>query len=616
MEVFEGLDKPVAIVSDGGDVLVANAMARRYLGVEPQDVSLVHLDLVARETLSSVRRGGEGGNPFEFFLADVPVRHASRESCALSVTPLESGHLRVSFIDGDPSRDETPSARVMRALGASVEHALLFDDVQELAALFGAALGDVFPDYPFVLEFICGSKEASFEFSATSRKKRRSKKEGGGEGWRQGSVTHTSYLMWTGSKAGEHRSFDAFGVHGFLHIETPRQRGFTPAEKEAFSLFAHIITHLVAQRAGARHVLDSEGMTLSPLLDHLHTAVALCDAKRMVRSCNETFARLVEVEREDLFGKEILSLFDPHDADAIRAASAAAMSGQAVEPVSARLGSAPTALSVRITPGMRGGERIQAQQRSFLLIVESDDAGVAELKGQFERANQLLQIGHLATGLAHELKTPLTSMLNYADYLLEKYRGQFFESRDSERLVAIIEGVERIDKFVRDLVLLARPDHEGASAEIIDVHRVVSRAVLLCDVSLQQHNATLAMDLGAARSDIVGHESQLVQVFVNLLSNAAAALPESGGHIEVYTRMEGDSLSCSVCDDGMGMDEETRRRIFEPFYTTHRTTGGTGLGLALVAAIVERHGGHVDVEATPKQGATFTLVFPLARAVE
>jgi signal transduction histidine kinase len=107
--------------------------------------------------------------------------------------------------------------------------------------------------------------------------------------------------------------------------------------------------------------------------------------------------------------------------------------------------------------------------------------------------------------------------------------------------------------------------------------------------------------------------SQLNQVFLNLLVNAAQAIPERGT-ITLRTTCEGDWVSVAVADTGGGMTPEVRARVFDPFFTTKPVGKGTGLGLSVTYGIIEKHGGHIDVDSEPGKGSTFTVRLPLTRA--
>jgi signal transduction histidine kinase len=108
--------------------------------------------------------------------------------------------------------------------------------------------------------------------------------------------------------------------------------------------------------------------------------------------------------------------------------------------------------------------------------------------------------------------------------------------------------------------------------------------------------------------------SQLNQVFLNLITNAAQAIAGAGhesGRIYLHTQAEGESIAIRILDTGAGMSEDVRARIFEPFFTTKPVGQGTGLGLSIVFRIIEDHGGRIEVRSTPGKGSAFTIRLPL-----
>jgi len=266
-------------------------------------------------------------------------------------------------------------------------------------------------------------------------------------------------------------------------------------------------------------------------------------------------------------------------------------------------------VQVRIRPISPGEGPQRRPMRGLVVVVQPSQSSIEELKRRFARAEELMSLGQLAAGVAHELKNPLTSILNYADYLLRKYRGQLFDPRDGERLQHIIEGVERIDRFVRDLLNLAGTD--GATLEEVELHRCIRSAVGLCEVPLETHQVEVRLELVDEGVAILGHVGGLQQIFVNLIANAARAMDAPGGIIVLRTRLEGHEAVVEVCDNACGMPPSVLERVFEPFYTTSTNGSGSGLGLSLVGRIVEQHGGTVSVQSEEGEGTTFTVRLPV-----
>lgn len=230
------------------------------------------------------------------------------------------------------------------------------------------------------------------------------------------------------------------------------------------------------------------------------------------------------------------------------------------------------------------------------------------------RAERLAAIGTLAAGVAHELNNPLTFVLSNIEFVADaarKLRGQAADAdrwdEASRALDDAAEGAERMRLIVRDLRAMARSDE--AVEQPVEVRRVVEYAVQLASSEVRRR-ARLTWDL-APVPPVLGNEARLGQVFLNLLVNAAHAIPEGSpdsNEVRVAARLapEGRVL-ITVSDTGAGIAPEIRTRIFDPFFTTKPVGQGTGLGLWVCHNIVAAHGGTIDVESAPGRGTTFRV---------
>lgn len=371
--------------------------------------------------------------------------------------------------------------------------------------------------------------------------------------------------------------------------------------------------------AGDRYrvVLESAPRAMvAPVLDELDALVAICDERRNIRLANAALSRLQGKLGEDGEDCDLLDIFDADDRAALRVAASEALAGSSPEQISAQILPQPGRegvgrLQVRIRPlnhSRKSGE--DQGTRGFLMVAEPGEATFSDLRKKFARAEELMSLGQLATGVAHELKNPLTSILNYADYLAKKYRGQFIEQSDGERLQRIIDGVERIDRFVRDLLNLA--DAERLELEATDLHATLRASVELTRRTLREFDTEIDWQLQDDDALILGHQGALKQVFSNLVLNAARAMAEEPGGemIAVRTLRRGEVWEIEVEDRGCGMSEETRRQIFEPFYSASINGNGAGLGLALVHRLIEEHDGQIEVESRLGEGTCFTVSLP------
>lgn len=246
-----------------------------------------------------------------------------------------------------------------------------------------------------------------------------------------------------------------------------------------------------------------------------------------------------------------------------------------------------------------------------------DERGAREAATeQLRHADRLTTVGKLASGLAHELGTPLNVVSGRAR-LIRDGEVDGSEAVNSARIVA--EQADRMTALIRQLLDFARP--RALEKAPVNLTRLASRVGELV--------ATLArkaqVEIGTPPHDdsirVEADEGQLHQVLTNLVVNAIQATPENGTvsiavraaivtppqYVELRTA---DWFVVEVTDSGIGMDEATRSRIFEPFFTTKPVGDGTGLGLSVTWGIVREHGGWIEVTSTPNQGSTFTVYLP------
>jgi two-component system, NtrC family, sensor kinase len=235
---------------------------------------------------------------------------------------------------------------------------------------------------------------------------------------------------------------------------------------------------------------------------------------------------------------------------------------------------------------------------------------------QLRHADRLTTVGKLASGLAHELGTPLNVVAGRARLIRDaEVEGQ--DAVESARIVG--EQADRMTALIRQLLDFARPRplHKAS----INVANMAARACELVATIAKKANVTLVPPAPDETLRVEADEGQLHQVLTNLVVNAIQASPD-GGSVEMVTRVVEQApppyvghqaprwLAIEVRDTGIGMDDETRARIFEPFFTTKQVGEGTGLGLSVTWGIVREHGGWIDVTSTPGTGSTFTVYLP------
>lgn len=232
--------------------------------------------------------------------------------------------------------------------------------------------------------------------------------------------------------------------------------------------------------------------------------------------------------------------------------------------------------------------------------------------------DRLASVGTLAAGVAHEINNPLTYVianLSFAVTLMEELKAvQKFsvEMTDFENaLLEAQEGAERVKNIVRDLKTFARSDTD--SITFLDVNAIIESSLKMVANEIR-HAAKLTLSLDAG-VPVLGNESKLGQVFINLLVNAVQALPEgktSANEIHICTSNSDTKVTIEVADTGSGMSEETVLHAFDPFFTTKQVGVGTGLGLCICHNIVTSMGGDIHIDSIETKGTKVVIILPVA----
>lgn len=254
-------------------------------------------------------------------------------------------------------------------------------------------------------------------------------------------------------------------------------------------------------------------------------------------------------------------------------------------------------------------------ERALFTILE-DITQQRQLQASLQQADRLASVGSMAAGVAHEINNPLAYAITNLELMQEALvaAGIGLDADLRERLSQILEdaldGSERVRRIVGDLKRFSRTEDDEPD-DAVDVHAVLDVAV---DISRSEikHRATLVRAFDEVPA-VRGNEGRLTQVFVNLLVNAAHAIPEENedGRIELSTaKSEDGSVDVVIRDNGNGIPSEIIDRIFDPFFTTKPQGMGTGLGLSICHGIVTRLGGTLAVESRVGVGTEVTVSLP------
>ncbi len=226
---------------------------------------------------------------------------------------------------------------------------------------------------------------------------------------------------------------------------------------------------------------------------------------------------------------------------------------------------------------------------------------------QLAHTEKMAAVGTLAAGVAHEVNNPLAGILT----CLETIRANPDDVEMRQRYLSLVyDGIKRIEHTVSNLLNFSRPT--STRPEPTSLNHSLRHVVELAHYQLRRNRVEVVFDLAQPEPVVLADHFQMEQLFLNLILNAVQAMP-SGGTVTLRTRTTDGRAVAEVADTGVGIPDEIRERIFDPFFSTREVGQGTGLGLAVSYTIVTAHRGTIEVESQVGRGATFRVILPLGR---
>jgi len=355
------------------------------------------------------------------------------------------------------------------------------------------------------------------------------------------------------------------------------------------------------------------------LIENSMDGIIGCDADDVVVTFNRSARNMLGYDKAEVIRKARLSRFLLPEEEA-RLKTALERNG----------GSEPGGLPLFETSLCgKNGQRIPVQMAVSRVIIPDEDAGtvcfvrdlreIRRLEREVEdqarilHQDKMMSLGRLAASVVHEINNPLAGILNYCRLMIRILKRGGVSTDQLEKFTRYLDLVEketsRCSQIVSGLLTFSRksPVEFGPVA----VADLIQRCILLCQHKLELNNIRLEQDIAAGLPAIRGDLNQLQQCIINLVFNAADAMPRGGTLTLSAAVCPASAAVClRVMDTGTGIAEKDLPHIFEPFYTTKEEGYGVGLGLSTVYGIVQNHQGRVQVESRPGEGTTFELRLP------
>jgi two-component system NtrC family sensor kinase len=249
------------------------------------------------------------------------------------------------------------------------------------------------------------------------------------------------------------------------------------------------------------------------------------------------------------------------------------------------------------------------EQIEGVVLSGRDVTDLKRLEEQLIQAEKLAAMGQMLAGVAHELNNPLTAVLGVTELLRER---QGVDESTKRQLELTHRQARRAARIVQNLLEFSRP--ASPQKRPLEVSSLIERTLQLHEHSLRRNAIEVDFRPQPDLPSVIGDANQLIQVFLNLVTNAEQAIREvrDTGRIQIRLAQHANRIAVAVQDDGVGIRPEALPRIFDPFYTTKRPGGGTGLGLSICMSIIREHGGNIEAEISPAGGTVLTVSLPVA----
>ncbi|SEW31687.1 PAS domain-containing sensor histidine kinase [Natrinema salifodinae] len=336
---------------------------------------------------------------------------------------------------------------------------------------------------------------------------------------------------------------------------------------------------------------------LSEILGRISDAFYALDEEWQFTHLNDQAAAVIEHPPDELLGQEIWEVVPETSAELYREQFQTAMETQ--EPVNFEVyeDDVDTWLEFSVYPSESG-----------ISVYFRDISERKEYQRKLEESNERLE--QFAYAASHDLQEPLRMVTSYLQ-LLERRYADDLDGDAREFIGFAVDGAERMREMIDGLLEYSRVETRGDPFEPVDVDDVLANVLENLQVQISESHAEITAD---SLPTVSGDESQLQQLFQNLLSNAIEYSGDEPPRVHLSADRRGREWVISVRDEGIGIDPDEQDRIFEVFQRlhSHEEHSGTGIGLALCRRIVERHGGRIWVDSEPGEGTTFSITLPAA----
>ena len=372
------------------------------------------------------------------------------------------------------------------------------------------------------------------------------------------------------------------------------------AQDGALSYLEGFITD-VTERKRAEHLLRQSEERYRRLIAVSPYAILVNRDARIIFANDQAIKLFGAVKAEEVLEKSPIDLFHADDHDVVRERIRELFEGTAQGPM---LEGTIVTLGGKAVDVEVSGARFVDEEGPAILIMLRDVSERKRLQDQLRRTERVAELGTLASGMAHEIGTPMNVILGRAEYLMDRVT----EEPIKRGLRTIITQVERITKVMNQLLSFAR--RKAPQRIPLDLRTVIEDGMEMFQERLASNQIRIKMEMAEPCPMVLADADQMSQVLLNLVMNALHAMPE-GGTLRVGLELERPMVKLTIVDTGHGIPPEAIGNIYDPFFTTKEFGKGTGLGLTVVKGIIEEHQGTIVVESEEGKGTRFTVLLPM-----
>ena len=372
------------------------------------------------------------------------------------------------------------------------------------------------------------------------------------------------------------------------------------AQDGALSYLEGFITD-VTERKRAEHLLRQSEERYRRLIAVSPYAILVNRGDHIIFANDQAIKLFGAVKAEEVLEKSPMDLFHADDHDVVRERIRELFEGTAQGPMfeGTIMTLGGKAVDVEVS-----GARFVDEEGPAILIMLRDVSERKRLQDQLRRTERVAELGTLASGMAHEIGTPMNVILGRAEYLMDRVT----EEPIKRGLRTIITQVERITKVMNQLLSFAR--RKAPQRIPLDLRTVIEDGMEMFQERLASNQIRIKMEMAEPCPMVLADADQMSQVLLNLVMNALHAMPE-GGTLRVGLELERPMVKLTIVDTGHGIPPEAIGNIYDPFFTTKEFGKGTGLGLTVVKGIIEEHQGTIVVESEEGKGTRFTVLLPM-----